>query len=250
MAEVFISYSSRDKLLAEDLGAELDRVGVTFWRDEIQIGWGELINKKVADGLSNCRFVTVLITANAMASHWVRKEVNFALHREAETGSNVLLPYIFCDPNDAFSVFADLKTKKYLTSDADFSHAATQVRHLIHGPVTDQVVHNFPFAYTGPVWMRLSHDDSAAMKVRCELQWGPWAREFAIALPAKKDSYLVFSKQDNLSLPLRVAVHPPCRISFGIGLAPTPSAVDINPFWVDMKSKFARFFARTFLWPR
>jgi len=251
MKEVFISYSTADKALAEQLSLELDQLGVTFWRDEIQIGWGELINEKVAKGVSEANFVVVIITDNSMRSEWVRKEVNIALHREAQDGKNTLLPYVLCAPDGVFERFPDIKVKKYLDSSIPFNVAALQIKELLVGPVSDSFIYNFPSSYTGPIWIRAAGENlAAATEHRFEISWGPWYREFSFEIKPKTDIYFRLSKQDNLALPMRLNADPPCRISFGLGKAPGANSIDINPFWVDAKARFARLFARLFLWPK
>ena len=250
--EVFISYSSADRALAEQLALELEYIGITFWRDEIQIGWGELINDKVARGVSESRYVVVLVTDNSVVSGWVRKEVNIALHREAERNENILLPYVFCRPEVAFVQFPDIKVKKFINQSTPFNVAAQQIKELIVGPVSGDFVYNFPSAHSGPVWMRVAgYNLPGPVPHLFEISWGPWYREFKRTLLPSEDVFLRLSKQDNLSLPLRVSVNPPCRISFGIGKPPSGShSEDINPFWIDKKARVRRWFARTFLWPR
>ena len=249
--EVFISYSSADRALAEQLVLELGQLGITFWRDEIAIGWGELINEKVAEGVNNARFVVVLITDNSLKSNWVRKEVNTALHREAEKGETVLLPYVLCNPDDVFEKLPDIKMKKFINQSTSFNVAALQIKQLLVGPVSDEFIFNYPSTFVGQIWIRVSADKPHGGKSHSfSMSWGPWYREFSHLIASDQDTYFTHTKLDDLSLPIRITVNPSARVSFGMGKPPGANVVDINPFWVDVKSKLARFFAKTFLWPK
>ena len=249
--EVFISYSSSDRALAEQLALELDQLGITYWRDEISIGWGELINRKVAEGVNRSRFVVVLVTDNSLASNWVHKEVNTALHREAEKGETVLLPYVFCDPEEVFKKLPDIKTKKFINQSTPFNVAALQIKRLLVGPVSNEFIFNYPSSYVGQIWIRAaSANQLNAVVHKFDVAWGPWYREFKHLIPPSQDVYFTHTKLDDLSLPIRITVDPAARISFGMGKPPGEKVVDVNPFWVDVKSKLARWFARTFLWPK
>jgi hypothetical protein len=233
------------------LSLELGQIGVTFWQDQISIGWGERINEKVSEGVNSAQYVVVLITDNSLRSGWVRKEVNTALHREAERGETVLLPYIFCSPDEVFSEMPDMKMKKYIDHSVPFNVAAMQIKQMVVGPISHEFIYNFPSSYVGQIWMRAAaHQKKTDMRHRFKISWGPWYREFEERLELDRDTYFTHTKLDNLSLPIRVSVDPPCRISFGIGRPPSDNFRDINPYWIDKKSRLARWFARTFLWPK
>ncbi len=81
MKDVFISYASEDRPLAQQLAASLEQSGVSVWWDRrIQVGseW----DKTIEDALASAKCVVVLWTAHAKDSRWVRAEAREALNTE------------------------------------------------------------------------------------------------------------------------------------------------------------------------
>ena len=79
MKDVFISYASEDRPLAQQLAASLEQSGVSVWWDRrIQVGseW----DKTIEDALASAKCVVVLWTAHAKDSRWVRAEAREALN--------------------------------------------------------------------------------------------------------------------------------------------------------------------------
>ncbi|HNP28273.1 MAG TPA: toll/interleukin-1 receptor domain-containing protein, partial [Nitrospirales bacterium] len=78
MKDVFISYASSDRPIAQQLAAGLEQSGVSVWWDRhIQVGseW----DKTIEDALASAKCVVVLWTAHAKDSRWVRAEAREAL---------------------------------------------------------------------------------------------------------------------------------------------------------------------------
>ncbi|WNM60689.1 toll/interleukin-1 receptor domain-containing protein [Candidatus Nitrospira neomarina] len=81
MKDVFISYASEDRRVAQQLAASLEQSGVSVWWDRrIQVGseW----DKTIEDALASAKCVVVLWTAHAKDSRWVRAEAREALKTE------------------------------------------------------------------------------------------------------------------------------------------------------------------------
>ncbi|HEX7231794.1 MAG TPA: toll/interleukin-1 receptor domain-containing protein, partial [Candidatus Binatia bacterium] len=80
MADIFISYASKDRTRAEMLAQALGARGWSIWWDrEIPLGksFDEVIEKELAE----CRCVVVLWSAVSIASEWVRNEASEAKRR-------------------------------------------------------------------------------------------------------------------------------------------------------------------------
>ena len=78
MKEVFISYASEDRAIAQHVAQGLEAAGVSVWWDRhIQVGseW----DKTIEDALAAATCVVVLWTGPAKASRWVRAEARAAL---------------------------------------------------------------------------------------------------------------------------------------------------------------------------
>ncbi|GJL60678.1 MAG: hypothetical protein NPIRA03_35350 [Nitrospirales bacterium] len=81
MKDVFISYASEDRPLAQQLAASLEQSGVSVWWDR-QIQVGSEWDKTIEGELASAKCVVVLWTAHAKDSRWVRAEAREALNTE------------------------------------------------------------------------------------------------------------------------------------------------------------------------
>ncbi len=81
MKDVFISYASEDRLVAQQLAVGLERAGVSVWWDR-QIEVGSEWDKTIEDALASAKCVVVLWTGHAKDSRWVRAEAREALNTE------------------------------------------------------------------------------------------------------------------------------------------------------------------------
>ena len=85
MADVFISYSSKDRGSARTLAAALIQRGHSVWWDR-EIVTGESFDHVIERELESARTVVVLWSSEAVSSEWVKNEAASAAER------NVLLP--------------------------------------------------------------------------------------------------------------------------------------------------------------
>ncbi|WP_342349925.1 toll/interleukin-1 receptor domain-containing protein [uncultured Nitrospira sp.] len=81
MKDVFISYASEDRPVAQQLAAGLDQAEVSVWWDR-QIQVGSEWDKTIEDALASAKCVVVLWTGHAKNSRWVRAEAREALNTE------------------------------------------------------------------------------------------------------------------------------------------------------------------------
>ncbi len=85
---VFLSYSHRDRVLAEKIKRKLDQKDyLVFWDEDLSVGdnWGEKITANIQKACQDgC--VIAIITENSISSAWVMNEIMFAI----EKGGNVL----------------------------------------------------------------------------------------------------------------------------------------------------------------
>jgi hypothetical protein len=72
MTRIFISYSSRDVQIAEEIDDCLKKEGFDIWRDkrEIETDW----SKEISDVLTSRDIILVIWTKNASASSYVKSE--------------------------------------------------------------------------------------------------------------------------------------------------------------------------------
>jgi len=81
MKDVFVSYASEDRLIAQRLAAGLEQAGMSVWWDR-QIQVGSEWDKTIEDALAAAKCVVVLWTDHAKNSRWVRAEAREALNHE------------------------------------------------------------------------------------------------------------------------------------------------------------------------
>lgn len=78
MADIFISYSSRDREKAEQLTELLASAGLSVWIDQAGIDVSTSWSKEIVQAINDCRAFLVLLSPASLASHNVIKEVSLA----------------------------------------------------------------------------------------------------------------------------------------------------------------------------
>ena len=105
MKDIFISYASEDRAIAQRLAAGLEREGLSVWWDrQIQVGaeW----DKTIEDALAAAKCVIVLWTPHSKQSQWVRAEAREALN------SNTVLPVVLA-PNAIPMAFTGIQALQF-----------------------------------------------------------------------------------------------------------------------------------------
>ena len=79
--KVFLSWSSKDKALAESIATTLMSKGINTWWSEWCINSGDSLRQKIDEGLSDCTHFIVLLTPKSIHKPWVNQEIDagFAL---------------------------------------------------------------------------------------------------------------------------------------------------------------------------
>jgi hypothetical protein len=93
--DVFLCHASDDKpAVADPLAAALTARGLRVWLDRAEILVGDVLTRKIDDGLSHARFGAVVISQAVLAREttWVHRELDALAAREAEEGRVVVLP--------------------------------------------------------------------------------------------------------------------------------------------------------------
>jgi adenylate cyclase len=78
MADIFISYSSRDREKAEQLTELLSSAGLSVWIDQSALEVSTSWSAEIVDAISSCTAFIVLLSPNSIESHNVIKEVSLA----------------------------------------------------------------------------------------------------------------------------------------------------------------------------
>ncbi|WP_136523558.1 toll/interleukin-1 receptor domain-containing protein [Geomonas ferrireducens] len=94
---LFISYSHTDKDFVDNLAMQLVARNVHVWLDRWEMHVGESIIDKVQQAITDASALLVVLSPDAVASEWCRKELNSGLIRELEERRIVILPVLFRD---------------------------------------------------------------------------------------------------------------------------------------------------------
>jgi hypothetical protein len=79
--DVFISYSSQDKVVADAACAALESTGIRCWIAPRDIVPGREYGEALIEAIDNCRVMTLIFSSNANSSHQVSREVERAISR-------------------------------------------------------------------------------------------------------------------------------------------------------------------------
>ena len=78
--DVFVSYSSHDKTVADAIVATLERAQIRCWYAPRDIRVGKIYGEAILEGLRDSRLLVVIVSASSIASPQVLREVERAVH--------------------------------------------------------------------------------------------------------------------------------------------------------------------------
>ena len=90
---IFVSYSHQDQDFAQQLVNDLRTAGATVWYDVSGVGYGDFIDR-IDDALRQCEWLVLVLTPAAIASQYVKMEVNGALHRVQQGYMRAVIPVL------------------------------------------------------------------------------------------------------------------------------------------------------------
>jgi hypothetical protein len=90
---IFISYSRADRYFAYELIADLLNHGYPVWLDSLNITIGDSLLRTLELAVEQSARVLVLVSADAMSSGWVERELAWARDKE-RPGNNAILPVL------------------------------------------------------------------------------------------------------------------------------------------------------------
>jgi hypothetical protein len=115
--QIFISHSSKDKMIARKISNILRQNKLEVWLDEAEIRVGESIPDKIAEGIELSDVFCIIISSYSAKSSWVRRELNSFMPKFVSSKC-VIVPCKL-DKVDLPSLIADLKyadfTKNFQT---------------------------------------------------------------------------------------------------------------------------------------
>lgn len=88
---IFLSHSSVDKPLVEEIAFELITEGIDVWLDKWEIENGDLLNQKINEGIKDSSFVILFLSPDSLKSPWVQRELEETLTKEGNEKKKYLL---------------------------------------------------------------------------------------------------------------------------------------------------------------
>jgi hypothetical protein len=90
--DVFISHASEDKAdVARPLAAQLQKLGLRVWLDELELTLGDSLRRKIDQGLAGSRYGLVILSPAFFEKEWPNKELDGLVARE-DGREKVVLP--------------------------------------------------------------------------------------------------------------------------------------------------------------
>ena len=80
--EVFLSHSSADRVFTARLAEVLRSHGIPVWYSNINILGAQQWHDEIRAALRRCDWLVVVLTPDAVASRWVKRELLFALQQD------------------------------------------------------------------------------------------------------------------------------------------------------------------------
>lgn len=120
--DAFISYSTNDKAWVSAFCKRLEAAGLSIWRDETAIAWGEAIRPAILKGLRTSRRWIIALSPDSLESGWVELEQLIATLPDPANREQRMLPLVIRD----CQVPDDIKPFKYL----DVRRPEDLARHL------------------------------------------------------------------------------------------------------------------------
>ncbi|NDJ33930.1 MAG: TIR domain-containing protein [Chloroflexi bacterium] len=90
MSQIFISHSTQDAPVAQEIAARLSEAGAQVWIAPNSIRPGEDFLAAIERGLSTSTHFLLLLSESSMQSNWVRMEINTAIKLEREGAMQIM----------------------------------------------------------------------------------------------------------------------------------------------------------------
>jgi hypothetical protein len=111
--QVFLSYATGDRAVAEKIATALTRAGLRVWFDTWELASGDSIAERIEQAVSSSDLLLVLLSRRSVESQWVQKELGAALERELKDRAITVIPALIedCEVPAALArrVFIDLR---------------------------------------------------------------------------------------------------------------------------------------------
>lgn len=89
-AEVFVSYASGDREVAEAIARGLTELGIPTFFDRFSIEVGESVVESVQRGLASAKFGVIVVSPDSLTKNWPRAEVKQLMRAQIEDRTRLL----------------------------------------------------------------------------------------------------------------------------------------------------------------
>ena len=107
--DVFISYSSEDRALVENVCKNFDEQGITYWVDHRDVKFGENFATTIPEAIEGAKIFLIFVSETANTSTYVLREVDKAVKEE-----KIIIPIIVGDVTLSPSMEFYLATYQFL----------------------------------------------------------------------------------------------------------------------------------------
>ena len=97
IGKVFVSHSSADKPFVDRLVVDLRRHSIAVWYDKFDLNIGDSVPGSLNQALADAKYFAIVLSKAAVASSWVREELNAALMKQVAFGGTFILPLLIED---------------------------------------------------------------------------------------------------------------------------------------------------------
>jgi hypothetical protein len=108
--EVFISHSSLDEPFVTALAETLQRHGVPIWYSRHNIQGAQQWHDEIGSALRRCDWFVLVLSDNAVASMWVKRELTYVLQQERYQDRIAPVMYSSCDTDQLSWVLSSIQT--------------------------------------------------------------------------------------------------------------------------------------------
>jgi len=130
---VFMSYAARDRTAVIRIRAALEKAGVRVWQDTAEVKPGDVIAKRIEEGLTTCTHFLPVMSPNFQISRWTQFEENLAWLREMEEGRIVVVPVLL--RGEARGLPLRYRGRKFIDLRKNKESAIEELIKSLQGPV-------------------------------------------------------------------------------------------------------------------
>jgi hypothetical protein len=116
--DCFVSYASEDRPVVQQIVSALQSRGVSVWWDRGRITLGDVLSKKIDEGLGASRYGLVVVSPTFVGKQWPETELRALHNRAVQSGEKVILPILIELDHAAFArtypILADIVTATFL----------------------------------------------------------------------------------------------------------------------------------------